>query len=231
MEWLILLIVAAVFIALVCVKRPRRPTNTSGLFPYQRNQVLLSVAERSFLGVLDQAIGKDFRVFAQVRIADVVATRGTMPRVEWWKAFNKISAKHVDFRLCERNDLSIVCVIELDDRLPMQLDRQIRHEFLRSVRHAASLPLLQFPAKATYAVADVQARIVQAIGTRGRMSRDNQEQHAVATNAAEFGEPPKCPAGASARVLRTARSGPHSGNQVRGCIRYPTCRGTRAIDV
>src|SRR6266567_2117635 len=127
MEWLILFIVAAVFIALVFVKRPRRPTNTSGLFPYQRNQVLLSVAERSFLGVLDQAIGKDFRVFAQVRIADVVATRGTMPRVEWWKAFNKISAKHVDFRLCERNYLSILCVIELDDRLPMQSDRQTRH--------------------------------------------------------------------------------------------------------
>jgi hypothetical protein len=231
MEWLILFIVAAVFIALVFVKRPRRPTSTNGLFPYQRNQVLLSAAERSFLGVLDQAIGKDFRVFAKVRVADVVSTHGNRPRVEWRKAFNRISAKHVDLCLCERNDLSIGCASERDDRSHRPSDRQTRDECLRCVGHAASLPWLQFPAQATYAVAAVQAQIMEAIGTRGNPSWDHQEQHVVATNAAEFGEPPKCPTCASPMMLRTARSGPHPGNQVWGCTRYPTCRGTRAIDV
>jgi hypothetical protein len=31
------------------------------------------------------------------------------------KAFNKISAKHFDFLLCDREELSVACAIELDD--------------------------------------------------------------------------------------------------------------------
>jgi ketosteroid isomerase-like protein len=152
------------------------------------------------------------------------------PRVEWRKAFNRISAKHVDFRLCERNDLSIGCASECDDRSHRPSDRQTRDECLRCVGHAASLPWLQFPAQATYAVAAVQAQIMEAIGTRGKPSWDHHEQHVVATNAAEFREPSQCPTCSSPMMLRTARRRPHPGNQFWGGIRYPTCRGTSDID-
>ena len=34
-------------------------------FPYVRKEALLTAAERSFLGVLDQAVGDDYRVFSR----------------------------------------------------------------------------------------------------------------------------------------------------------------------
>ncbi|WP_039928179.1 restriction endonuclease [Alishewanella jeotgali] len=37
----------------------------------------------------------------------------------------------------------------------------------------------------------------------------------------------QCPVCNSDMVLRTAKKGPNAGNQFYGCIRYPSCRGTR----
>lgn len=40
--------------------------------PYDLQEALFSPAERSFLGVLDLAVGDKARVFAKVRVADVL---------------------------------------------------------------------------------------------------------------------------------------------------------------
>ena len=75
-----------------------------------------SPAERSFFGVLRQAVGTEFHVFAKVRLADIVTPQKTRSRSAWQSAFNRISSKHVDFLLCETAGLSPVAVIELDDK-------------------------------------------------------------------------------------------------------------------
>ncbi len=68
--------------------------------PYDLQETLFSPAERSFLGVLDLAVGDQARVFAKVRVADVLTPETGMGKSKWQQAFNKISAKHVDYLLC-----------------------------------------------------------------------------------------------------------------------------------
>jgi hypothetical protein len=48
-------------------------------------------------------------------------------------AFNKISAKHVDFAVFAPDDLSIQFAVELDDSSHGQKARQIRDDFLDGV--------------------------------------------------------------------------------------------------
>nr|WP_274522501.1 DUF2726 domain-containing protein [Halorhodospira halochloris] len=84
--------------------------------PYTKASALFSPAERSFLGVLDQAAGYDYRVFGKVRVADVVKVRSMADRRAWQRAFNQISSKHFDFILCAKDDLSVVAAVELDDK-------------------------------------------------------------------------------------------------------------------
>ena len=103
-------------------------------FPYQRHTTLFSPAERSFLGVLDQAVAGKYRVFGKVRIADVATVRGTPNRSSWQVAFNKISSKHFDFVLCNPDDLTFVCAIELDDKSHSQDKRQGRRLYFHSSR-------------------------------------------------------------------------------------------------
>ena len=53
--------------------------------------------------------------------------------------------------------------------------------------------------------------------------RGKQQGTAPAANDA-----PACPACGRAMALRTARKGPHAGEQFWGCTGYPECKGTRA---
>lgn len=63
MSWILLLaLVLLVFVALAAIKgKPGGPGSVG--YPYQPTKTLFSAAERSFLGVLDQAVGSEHRVF------------------------------------------------------------------------------------------------------------------------------------------------------------------------
>ena len=73
---LLLLVVVAVALTLFKKKAGKGPLD----FPYQSKDVLYSPAERSFLGALDKILEKSYRVFAKVRLADIVdIQKGNMP--------------------------------------------------------------------------------------------------------------------------------------------------------
>ena len=80
--------------------------------------------------MLEQAVGKDIRVFGKVRVADVLSPVGAQGKSNWQSSFNKISGKHFDFVLCAAGDLSVLCAVELNDQSQRQKSRQARDDFL-----------------------------------------------------------------------------------------------------
>lgn len=138
--------------ALLFASSKKTPTLT---FPYQKEPHLFSPAERSFLGVLDQAVGNQYRVLGKVRLADVIKVSGVNGR-GWQSAFNRIQSKHVDFVVCDANDLAIQSVVELDDQSHERATRHGRDEFLDKAFQAAGVPVFHFSAKRSYVVAEVQ---------------------------------------------------------------------------
>jgi hypothetical protein len=129
---------------------------------YELKKAIFSPAERSFLGVLDQACGLQFRILGLVRVADVLEVRGGA-RKEWLRAHNKIRSKHFDFLLCTPDTLAPVCAIELDDKTHRRADRRARDQFLDSVCTVASLPLVHIRAARSYQVDAVRCQIEAAI--------------------------------------------------------------------
>jgi len=85
---------------------------------YEAIPALLTPAERSFFGVLQQAVASEYQIFAKVRLADIVRPVRNPSRSGWQSAFNRITGKHVDFVLCDLAHVGVVGVIELDDRTP-----------------------------------------------------------------------------------------------------------------
>lgn len=130
-------------------------------YQYERKNSLFSAAERSFLGVLEQAVDKNFRIFGKVRLADVIRVKQGMNRATWQSAFNQIQSKHVDFVACDPNDLTIQFVVELDDKSHSKAKRQTRDEFVNQALSAAGVSLFRFQAKRTYSVQDIQRQIFQ----------------------------------------------------------------------
>ncbi|WP_042012600.1 DUF2726 domain-containing protein [Aeromonas fluvialis] len=128
--------------------------------PYDVQETLFSPAERSFLGVLDLAVSDKARVFAKVRVADVLTPQAGIGKSKWQQHFNKISAKHFDYLLCHPSDLSFICAIELDDSSHRHQKRKARDLFLKTACDSAGLPLLQIPASASYLVEELREQIL-----------------------------------------------------------------------
>jgi len=128
--------------------------------PYDLQETLFSPAERSFLGVLELAVGDQAKVFAKVRVADVLTPHAGMGKSKWQQHFNKISAKHFDYLLCHPADLSFICAIELDDSSHRHQKRKARDLFLKTACDSADLPLLQIPASSHYQVEELREQIM-----------------------------------------------------------------------
>ena len=140
--------------------------------PYDLQEALFSPAERSFLGVLDLAVGDQARVFAKVRVADVLAPEARMGKSKWQQAFNKISAKHFDYLLCHPADLSFLCAVELDDSSHRQQKRKARDAFLKLACDSAGLPLLQIPASSHYRVEELREQLLPLLRKAAPQAED-----------------------------------------------------------
>jgi ssDNA-binding Zn-finger/Zn-ribbon topoisomerase 1 len=208
--------VAAIVLLL---SRSKRSTEQAE-YPYARNDVLFSAAERSFLGVLEKAAGDEHRVFGKVRVADVISVKSMKERAAWQRAFNRINAKHFDFLICAKDELTIEAAIELNDQSHESRKRRDRDQFLVELCRAVSLPLLVVPAQSTYSVGELRAKVQSVLA--------GEAAPAAFEPMLREQEPPVCPKCAAPMVRRIAKKGATAGEEFWGCSAYPKCRGVIA---
>jgi very-short-patch-repair endonuclease len=87
-------------------------------------------------------------------------------------AFNRITGKHVDFVLCDLADLSVVGVIELDDRSHDRFERGVRDGLVDSALAGAGIPVLRIPARQSYSPAQIREQVETAFRTRERVAKN-----------------------------------------------------------
>lgn len=133
-------------------------------FNYRKLECLFTPAERSFYGVLKQVVGEKAEVFGKVRVADVLVPEKGMSKSDWQTAFNKVAAKHFDFILCSKNDLSVLYAIELDDSSHGSESRNERDVFLDQVCNKAQVILIRIPAKQTYSLSEIKEKFPSLLG-------------------------------------------------------------------
>ncbi len=138
-------------------------TDVAQAFTYSRQKSLFTQAELAFYRALREAIADRYQVFGKVRVADVLKPQ-TENRGDWQRAFNKISAKHFDFLLCDRDSLKVLAAVELDDSSHRRIDRVKRDDFLNQAVENAGLPLLRFPVQAIYDIKAIEHHITQTLG-------------------------------------------------------------------
>ena len=155
----------AVFIILLALIKVFLPTKKAGeiKYPYQAIPCLFTPAERSFLGVLEQVLDSEYRIFGKVRVADVLKVKKGGSRSNYQRAFNRISSKHFDFVICRASDLSIVLLIELDDKSHNKPKQQEKDRFLDLATEAATIPLLRVPCQKSYSTSELSSLIANSL--------------------------------------------------------------------
>lgn len=167
MPKLILLIALGIVVLVIVAALKNKQSGRAGSvgYPYQFAKALFSAAERSFLGVLDQAVGPEHRVFGKVRVADIATVKSGLSNPARQGALNRIAYKHFDFIVCRADDLSVVCAVELNDKSHSSQRAKSRDDLLLKVCQAISLPLLTVPAKQAYSAQELQAQFIAAISS------------------------------------------------------------------
>jgi very-short-patch-repair endonuclease len=136
----------------------------SGKLPYERIRSLLTPAERSFFEVLRGITGEEILVFVKVRMEDLLyLPKGTPERQSY---INRVRSKHVDFVLCDREKISPILVIELNDRSHESQSRQDRDAFLQNAFDAAGIPILWVTAQASYNPRQLAEQIQSAMSVQ-----------------------------------------------------------------
>jgi hypothetical protein len=234
-----LFILAALIVALIILRMPKRPSAPVD-FPYRSKAFLLSPAERSFLGVLDQVLSNTgYRVFAKVRLPDVVEVDNGLQRSAWQSAFNSISRKHVDFVVCRSDEMAIVGAIELDDESHEKSKRRDRDIVVDNILKAAGIPLLRVKAATGYAPNDIRnhlaskmnlsitdeisAQLGEPIATPGNGNQISAEPVAASSETQQDVEP-TCPKCGSPLLARIAKKGKYQGQKFWGCSQFPDCK-------
>jgi len=153
---MLLAIVVAVLVCLGLILGSRRKVR------YCRGR-FLSKNEKEFLGELDRVVGSRYRVFAQVRLGDLVSVEMGGSRRSRWKALSQVFGKSVDFVLCNRLTLEPVLILEVDDRSHEAADRRGRDKLVDRVCAEAGLPLVRVKARFSYHDGEL-LRTLQAAG-------------------------------------------------------------------
>ena len=161
MTWIILVVLITVIALLVLAAIQKKQSGTIDL-PYSPSKGLLSAAERSFLGVLDQAVGSQHRVFAKARVADLATVNSGLSQSARQGALNRIASKHFDFVVCRTGDLSVACAVELDDASHGSKRAKARDALVAGVCRRISLPIMQIPAKPAYVVSEIRDQFLAA---------------------------------------------------------------------
>jgi hypothetical protein len=231
MIWLVLIGIVIVIAIIIGIAQSTRPKSDAGSFPFEKNKALFSPAERSFLGVLEQTVGQEYKIFGKIRLADIVSVRKGISPKENRGAFNKISSKHLDFILCNPTDLSVVCGIELDDKSHNSGKSQKRDELIKNVFEAVSIPLVRVKAQATYNPNEIQQQIFRALGRVPAVEIVSPPPPISEATIPTTETPEKsCPKCSAPMKRRKATRGAHAGKDFWGCSSYPKCKTAFVIE-
>lgn len=149
-----LALLGVILLVIVALIGSRRPAYRRGRF--------LTPNEKRFLCVLDEAVGGGYRVFAQVRLAELADVDLSATSAKRRAAMNKVFGKSIDFVICDSASLEPVAAIELDDRTHALPHRRERDIFVDAVFSEIGIPLLRARARRAYSVAALQTLLREA---------------------------------------------------------------------
>jgi hypothetical protein len=182
--------------------------------PYRLRQEFLSPVEMAFYHVLTEVVKDHLYVCPKVALLDLFFVIRPNENVQYT---NKLLRKNVDFLLLRHETLKPTLAIELD--YPQQVDHGPVDNFLDSLFIVAGLPLMHVVVQKTYDTRELAARIRKA-----------REKFNQATAPLHSDYSPICPRCGIMMVLRFDKNGPLNGQKYYGCLNFPECQETVAVE-
>ncbi|MEO3878286.1 DUF2726 domain-containing protein [Rheinheimera fenheensis] len=161
MEFVLLLILLLVVVVALVASRF---IDSGNPFPLQKKTSLFSPVERSFMQLLEKAVGNDYKILNRVKLADLMELKSGISDKARASTLVKLNAKYLDFVLCDPNDFSVIAVLDLVNNSSKDGHKAVPDWFVNGALDAAGVPYLRMKIKAGYTAADIQAAIATRLG-------------------------------------------------------------------
>ncbi len=152
MELAIILMILLTVVSISAMK-----LSDSGVtFPFRRKPTLFTPVEHTFLNLIDQAVGNEFRVLCRVRLNDLLLVNQQSNRKQASAALSRASGRQLDFVLCHRSDMSPVLAIDLVHKNGKDGYKTQKDWFVSGALDAAGVPHARIKVQAGYTVEDIR---------------------------------------------------------------------------
>ncbi|MCW8107511.1 DUF2726 domain-containing protein [Alteromonas ponticola] len=152
MELAIILMILLVVVAISATKL----SDNGVTFPFRRKPTLFTPVEHTFLNLIDQAIGNEFRVLCRVRLNDLLMVKHSISRKQASSALSRASGRQLDFVLCSRHDMSPVLAIDLVHNSGKEGYKTQKDWFVSGALDSAGIPHARIKVQAGYTVEDIR---------------------------------------------------------------------------
>lgn len=187
-------------------------------FPYRLRKQFLTFTELSLLSILLEMADGHYIVCPKVALNDIFYIQRPNENVHF---YNKIFRKHVDFLLCEPENMKPAFGVELVKPIAKEETRSA-DQFMQDLFLGAGLPLIHVPSSEKYELADLVHLFHLALL---KVKQAKPFQTDDSSDSA-----PVCPQCGLMMVLRVHREGSQAGKRYYGCMNAPTCNGVLEVD-
>lgn len=113
------------------------------IMPYRKKALLTNREEEFYKQIKPICDNSNIKILSKVRLADIVEPNKDLQYREKQTYLNKIIKKHIDFILCNPENLEIIALIELDDTTHNQKKRIESDEFKNKLCETVGYSLIR----------------------------------------------------------------------------------------
>lgn len=142
MKIIIFLLLALIVITLLAKLVPQKKASEYDLSKYYRKDSILTPVEKWMYNIIKETISEEYIIAPKVGMKDFV---GVKSGNDYIKHFGHITQKHIDFLVCNKENLSPILGIEIDDLSHQKNNRKKRDQDNDQIYNAIGLKIIHIP--------------------------------------------------------------------------------------
>jgi len=174
---------------------------------------LLTPPELACFNVLHEVAGAEYHVMAKVSLSDVAIVKRGVDK-EVLEKVSRQGRRHIDFVLCDREHLGVVCAIELGDA---KSSGSRKEPTVGEILQQVGIQAFRLPVKTSYSIVEIREILTPYL----KQQPPSPDEMVATISMTAFRGCKKCQ---SRMVLKRARSGKYKGMLFWVCSRFPECR-------
>lgn len=141
--YLVLIFIAAIFIILSIKNKSNNKKDELQIYPFKKKYILTKNEYKFYKELRQLTDPKGYQVLTKIRLADIIdVDKSKIENNEYFKYFNKIQSKHIDFVICDK-DLNLLMAVELDDNSHNSDKAKKSDDFKNKVLESADIKLVR----------------------------------------------------------------------------------------